>query len=95
MKRQREDAGVEPNVYYMKLRKRYERYSTSAFGCARKKYPVVIVWHSTNPRARGHKFKDSHAAASYFNMQYYQIHKHITNRIPVEGQCLLNYEKFL
>lgn len=93
MKRQREQS--EAPVYYLKLRKQYTRYSTSAWGCSRKKYPVVIAWHATDPRAHGHQFKDLHAAASYFNMSYHQIHKCITREIPIEGSCLLIYKKFL
>ena len=93
MKRQR--STTSPDVYYLKLRKKYERYSTSAWGCLRKKYPVVCVGHAWDMGAVGHTWASSAHAANFFGLSYHQIHKCIERGRPVQNQYVLNYKKFL
>ena len=84
----------ETKPLIIKLRKRYTRYSDSAWGCLHKKYPVIVAWHRFDQRAIGHRFKDSEAAGQFFNLPYYKVHKYIQNSHAI-GDYILVYEKFL
>lgn len=90
MKRRRD----EPEPLILKLRKRYDRYSTSAWGCRQKSYPVFVTWHRYNQNAIGHKFRDNEHAGSFFNRSYHYIHKMITTGSLIDNEYLLTYEKF-
>ena len=93
MKRHRDD---EPNVYFLKLRlRRYARYSTSAWGCRNKKYPVEIVWHATDPKSVGYQFKDISHASEAFGLEFHTLHMMIKRQQLVNGRCILTYKKFL
>jgi hypothetical protein len=85
----------EPDIYVLKLRKQYARFSTSAWGCRRKKYPVVCISHASDQNAVGHIWKDIDAAAFFFGLSYHKLHKMIENGTMVDGEYTIQYRKFL
>ena len=92
MKRKREESCP---TYHLKLRKRHERFSTSAFGCLKKKYPVKASWFNTqNNSIFWKRFSDSYEASLFFGTKYFNIHIAISKRLQIFG-CNLEYEKFL
>lgn len=92
MKRSREQ---QHDTYVLKLRKQYVRYSTSAWGCRRKRYPVVCVAHAFDQSAVGHTWKDIDEAAFFFGLSYHSLHKMIDRGSMVDGAYIVQYKKFL